>query len=134
MPELDGRESRKKSGPAREAIDHCFGVHEERGFLLCVPTDGRAPPKRAPEMSASCGYHLGPQRREQTATIAIAATKNPVCKRRSLPTAPWEPVQHAIARVPRSRANFPGRTHGVPQAAAMSHQSLLLQARPPFQL
>ena len=33
MPQLAGMESRKKSGPAYEARDHCFGVHEERGFL-----------------------------------------------------------------------------------------------------
>ena len=36
MPQLARRESGKKSGPAEEARDHCFGVHEERGF--------RAPP------------------------------------------------------------------------------------------
>ena len=36
-PQLTGRESRKMSGTAYEARDHCFGVHEERGF--------RAPPK-----------------------------------------------------------------------------------------
>ena len=31
-PQLAGRESRKKSGPAKEARDHCFRVHKERGF------------------------------------------------------------------------------------------------------
>ena len=36
------------------------------------------------------------------------------------PQLPWEPVQHTTARVPRSRDNFPGRTHGVPQAVAKS--------------
>ena len=36
-PQLAGRESGKKSGAAKEARDHCFGVREERGF--------RAPPK-----------------------------------------------------------------------------------------
>ena len=40
--QLARRESRKKSGPAGEARDHCFGVREERSFLLRVPTDGRA--------------------------------------------------------------------------------------------
>ena len=54
-PQLAGRESRKNSGPAKEARDHCFSVREERGF--------RAPPKPAPEMGASCGYQRGPQRR-----------------------------------------------------------------------
>ena len=44
-PQLAWRESGNMSGPAREARDHCSGVCEERGFLLCVPTDGRAPPK-----------------------------------------------------------------------------------------
>ena len=62
-PQLAGRESGKKSGPAKEARDHCFLVHKERGFLLHVPTEGRAPPKRAPEMGASRGYQLGHQRR-----------------------------------------------------------------------
>ena len=36
-PQLVGRESGKKSGAAEEARDHCFLVHEERGF--------RVPPK-----------------------------------------------------------------------------------------
>ena len=51
VPQLAGRESENKSGPGREARDHCFGVRKERGF--------RAPPKRAPEMGASRGYQRG---------------------------------------------------------------------------
>ena len=47
-PQPARKESRKKSGPAKEARDHCFRVREERGF--------RALPKRAPEMGVSCGY------------------------------------------------------------------------------
>ena len=54
-PRLARRESRKKSGAAEEARDHCFGVHKGRGL--------RAPPKRAPETGASRGYQCGPQRR-----------------------------------------------------------------------
>ena len=54
-PQLAGRESRKNSGAAKEARDHCFGVSEERGF--------RAPPTRHPEKGASRGCHHGPQRR-----------------------------------------------------------------------
>ena len=54
-PQLAGRESGKKSGPAKEARDHCYRVHEERGF--------RAPPKRAPETGASRGYQRRHQRR-----------------------------------------------------------------------
>ena len=57
-PQLAGRESGKRSGAAEEARDFflplCFLVHKERGF--------RAPPKRAPETGASCGYQRGPQR------------------------------------------------------------------------
>ena len=45
-----------------------------------------------------------------------------------------EPVQLATARVLWSRDNFPGRTHGAPQAVAMSHWPLLLQAYPAIQL
>ena len=43
-----------------------------------------------------------------------------------------EPVQPATARVPWSRDNFPGRTHGAPQAGAMSYWPLPPQARPAF--
>ena len=43
--QLAGRESGKKFGPAKQARDHCFRVHKERGFLPRVPTEGRAPPK-----------------------------------------------------------------------------------------
>ena len=62
VPQLARRESGKKSGAAEEARDHCFGVHKEREFVLHVPTEGRALPKQAPEMSTSHGYQLGPQR------------------------------------------------------------------------
>ena len=62
VPQLARRESGKKPGPAEESRDHCFGVREERGFLLHVPTEGGAPPKRAPETGMSHGYQLGPQR------------------------------------------------------------------------
>ena len=61
-PQLAGRESRKKSGAAEEARDHCFGVHEERGFLLHEPTEGRALPKRDPETGTICGYQPRLQR------------------------------------------------------------------------
>ena len=59
VPQLAGRESRKKSGAAEEARDFflplCFAACKERGF--------RAPPKRAPEMGVSHGYQREPQRR-----------------------------------------------------------------------
>ena len=84
--QLAGREYRKKSGPAREARDHCLRVCKEGTFLIRVPTDDRGTPKWAPEMGMSCGYHLGPQRRAWTTTAATTATKDPVCKYRSLPT------------------------------------------------
>ena len=103
MPRLAGRESGKRSGAAEEARDHCFGVHEERGF--------RAPPKRAPETGARHGYQCRHQRWAGDAKAAAAATKKPVCKHRSLstpPRLPQEPVQPATARVPRSRATSLG--------------------------
>ena len=87
-PQLAGKESGKKSGPARETRGHCFRVCEERGFLPCVPTESRALPKQAPEKGVSCGYQLGLQRWAWNANAAITATKNPVCKHRSLPTSP----------------------------------------------
>ena len=61
-PQLAGRESGKKSGPASGARDLSFGVREEKGFLPSVPTEGIALPKRSPEMGTSCGYQLGPKR------------------------------------------------------------------------
>ena len=79
-PQLARRESRKRSGTAKEARDHCFGVCEDRGF--------RALPKRAPETGASRGYQRGPQRRAWDTKAAAAATKKPVCKHRSLSTPP----------------------------------------------
>ena len=50
-----------------------------------------------------------------------------MCKHRSLSTRPAsEAVQPATARVLWYRDNFPGKTHGTPQAAAMSRWSLPL--------
>ena len=120
VSQLAGRESRKKSGTAEEARDHCFGVHEERGFLLCVSTEGRALPKRAPETGASHGYQLRPQKWAWTANTAVVATKNPVCKRRSLPTPP-PPTPHSrsLCSPPLPGCRDPGTTslgeHSVPQ-------------------
>ena len=62
VPQIARRESGENSGPSAKARDLCFRVCEERGFLPSVPTEGRALPKRAPEMGMSCGYHLEPQR------------------------------------------------------------------------
>ena len=62
VPQLAGMESGKKSGQAREARDICLRVRKERVFLLSVPTEGRASPKRAPKTGANHGYQLGPQR------------------------------------------------------------------------
>ena len=74
--QLARRESGKKSGPAKEARDHCFSVCQERGFLPHVPTKGRALPNQAPQTGASCGYQLRPQRRAWNANTAAVATKN----------------------------------------------------------
>ena len=41
VPQLAGRESGKKSGPAEEARDNRHRMCEERGFLPRVPTEGR---------------------------------------------------------------------------------------------
>ena len=89
---------------------------------------------QAPEMGLSRGYHLGPQRQSWTTTAAIATTKDPACKHRSLPTSSRVPMQHTTAAVPWFRANFPRRTHDVPQAVATTHQPLPPQAFPTSQL
>ena len=133
-PQLARRESRKKSGPAGEARDQCFGVHEERWFPLHVPTKGRAPAKGAPEMGTSQGYQLRPQRRAWTAN-AVLLTPRILCASTGHYQHPPAPhVQHATARVPWSRDNFPGRTHSMPQAVVMSCWPLPQQACPTCQL
>ena len=62
-PQLAGRESREKSGTAKEAKEHCFRGHEETGF--------RAPPKQAPEMGMSRGYQHGPRDRHETLRLLL---------------------------------------------------------------
>ena len=104
-----------------------------RGAFCSVCPQMAESHKLASEVGASSGYHLGRQRWAWTATTTDAATKDPVCKCRSLPTPSWKPVQHATARVPWSRANF-GRTHGTPQAVATSGRPLPLQTLPASQL
>ena len=69
------------SGPAEEGCDHSFGVCEERGF--------RALPKRVPDMGAICDYQPRHQRRAWNAKVAVAATKKPVWKHKSLSTPPF---------------------------------------------
>ena len=106
-PQLARRESGKKSGPVKEARDHCFGVCEEKGFLPCVPTEGRAQPKWAPETGMSHCYQLRPQRRTLNTNAAAAATKNPVCKRRSLST---PPTLDSLCSPPLPGSRDPGTT------------------------
>ena len=109
-PQLAGRESGKKSGPAEEARDFflplCFLVREERGF--------RAPLKGAPETGASRGYQRGPQRQARAAVISADPRDGQETLRLLLPPprslcastghSPHhpsrEPVQPATARVP----------------------------------
>ena len=126
-PQVDGEESGKRSRVAEQARDFflpiCLMVHEERGFST--------PPKRAPETGASCGYQRRPQRWAWDAKAAAAVTKNLCVTTGHYPNGPSrEPVQPATTRVQWSRDNFPGGTHGAPQAAATSHWSLPLQACP----
>ena len=82
MPQLAGREYRKKSGTAEEARDFflplCFLVCKERGLTVRL--------KGAPEMGVSHGYQHGPQKRAWDAKAAATATKKPVCMHRSLST------------------------------------------------
>ena len=90
-------------------------MREERGL--------RAPLKGAPETGASHGYQRRPQRRAWDAKAAAAATKNLCASTGHSPHRPSrEPVQPATARLPWSGDNFPGRTHGAPQAAATSRR------------
>ena len=122
-PQLAGRESRKESGPAEEARDHCFGVHEERRF--------RALPKWAPEMGASRGYQRGPPRRAWNTKAGATATKNPVCEHRSLSTPPLPGACAAHhCQGPMIQGQLPRETHWAPQAGATSRRPLPPQACP----
>ena len=124
-PQLPGKESGKKSGPAEEARDHCFGVREERGF--------RAPPKWAPDTGVSRGYQHGPQRWAWNAKAAAAATKKPVCKHRSLATPPLLGACAAhYCHGPVTQGHLPWENTGTPQAVATSFQPLPPHARHTF--
>ena len=70
-PQLAGRESGRKSGPAEEARDHCFGVCEERGFLLCATKEGRAKPKRAQRWARAAANSLDPRDRHETLRLPL---------------------------------------------------------------
>ena len=97
------------------------------------PRGGREPwlSARTPEMGASHGCQRGPQRRAGDARAAAATTKKPVCEHRSLSTPPLLGACAArAAGLPWSWDNFPGRTHGAPQAAATSRRPLPPQACP----
>ena len=100
-PQLAGRESRKKSGPAKETRDHCFRVCKERGFLSLVPTVGRAPPKRAPEKGASGAISTDTRDRHETLRLLPLPPRILCASTGHYPQVPsWEPVQPATARVP----------------------------------
>ena len=96
-PQLAGRESGKKSGPAEEARDFflplCFLVREERGF--------RAPLKGAPEMGASHGYQHGPRDGHETLRLLLQPPRSLCASTGHYPHLPSrEPVQPATARLP----------------------------------
>ena len=69
----------------------------------------------------SCCYQRGPQRRAWNTKAATTATKKPVCKNRSLSTLPLPGACAAHhCQGPTIKGQFPRRTHGMPQAVAMS--------------
>ena len=82
VPQVAGRDSRKRSGAAEETRDFflplCFLVREDRGLTALL--------KGPPEMGASHGYQCRHQRRAWDTKAAAAATKKPVSKHRSLST------------------------------------------------
>ena len=130
-PQLAGRESGKRSGPAEEARDHCFGVREERGF--------RALPKRGPETGVSRGHQRGPQRQAWDAKAAAAATKKPVCKHRSLspPPLPGAGAAHHCqgpviqGQLPREKAQHAsGCCNVTPASAATGSPASIPSPRP----
>ena len=127
VPQLAGRESRKKSGAAEGTGDFflplCFTVRKEKGF--------RVPLKQTPEMGASRGYPCGPQRCSETLRLLLPPPRSLCASTGHYPHLPSrKPVQRANARVPWSRGNFPRRTHGAQQAGATSCWPLPPQARP----
>ena len=108
------------------------GARGER-FLPCVPTEGRALPKQVPETGASCGYQLEPQRQAWNANTDAAATKNPMCKHRSLST--HAPNPESLWSPPLPKSLDPGTTslgeHTACLRLVQCHASLCYQRLTP---
>ena len=90
--QLAGRESGKKSGTAEGARDHCFRVHEERGF--------RAPPKQDPEMARAMAIRADTRDRHEMLRLLLQPPRSLCASTGHSPHRPsQEPVQPATARV-----------------------------------
>ena len=86
-------------------------------------------------MGTSCSYHVNTRDGHETLRLLLQPPRRLFATTVHYPqvTIPsGEPVQPTNARVPLSRKNFPGRTHGTPQAVATSRWPLLPQAHPAF--
>ena len=124
-PQLAGRESRKKTGPAEEARDHCLGCTRRGGSEHRLNELQR----RARAAVISADTRDG----HETLRLLLLPPRSLCASTGHSPHLPsWEPVQPATARVPGSGDNIPGRTHGTPQAGATSRWPLPPQARPAF--
>ena len=111
------RESRKKPGPAREARDRCWGVHEERGgptigafFSMCSKAAGHCQHKL--QGWGIYGCHLELQRQARTSVATVTVTNGPVSKCRSLPPPSWEPEQLTTAKGATIQSQLPWERTG----------------------
>ena len=122
VPQLARRESGKKSGAAEEARDHCFRC-ARRG-------DSERRLNELQRRAQATAISADPRDGQETLRLLLPPPRSLCASTGHSPHLPsWEPVQPTTARVPWSRDNFPGRTHGEPQAGATSRRPLPSKAR-----
>ena len=92
-PQLAGRECGEKSGSAKEARDHCFGVCEERGF--------RAPLNELHRWAQATAIRADSRDGHETQRLLLQPPRSLCASTGHYPYLPFqELVQPATARVP----------------------------------
>ena len=125
-PQLARRKSGKKSGAAEQARDFFLPVSwcTRRG-----DSDRRL--NELQRRARAVAISADPRDGHETLRLLLPPPRSLCASTGHSPHHPsWEPVQPATTRVPWCRDNFPGRTHGMPQAGATSCWPLPPQARP----
>ena len=123
---LGGRPGKSLQLPKRQETFSCLFVSRRtrRG-------DSESRLKELQRRARAAAISVGPRDGRETLRLLLPPPKSLCATTGHSPhRLSREPVQAATARVPGSGDNFPGRTHGAPQAAATSRQPLPPQARP----